>query len=162
MIGPSIWYQICNCNHHNCEEILNFEFSKMSSYSWICPNALVSNRSITAFCWIDYTRPWSRYWTLVQIFCLESIDERVQGLYRSFVSDLDYIIWKSLSLLFNFFTQFIPDFNSYFCLIFITWLELSTLWVLCWTTSADLEGYHVVGKKIIEKKKWFESNKSDL
>ena len=42
---------------------------------------MVSNRSITAFCWIDYTRPWSRYWILVQIFCLESIDIKVQGLY---------------------------------------------------------------------------------
>ena len=28
---------ICNCNHHNFEEILNFQFSKMSSYTWICP-----------------------------------------------------------------------------------------------------------------------------
>ena len=36
MIDPLIWYQICNCNHHNFEEILNFQFSKMSSYSWIC------------------------------------------------------------------------------------------------------------------------------
>ena len=25
MIGPLIWYQICNCNHHNYEEILNFQ-----------------------------------------------------------------------------------------------------------------------------------------
>ena len=24
-------------NRHNFEEILNFQFSKMSSYSWICP-----------------------------------------------------------------------------------------------------------------------------
>ena len=37
MIGPLIWYQICNCNHHTLEEILNFHFSVMSSYSWICP-----------------------------------------------------------------------------------------------------------------------------
>ena len=28
MIGPSIWYQICNCNHHNFEEILDFNFRK--------------------------------------------------------------------------------------------------------------------------------------
>ena len=28
MIGPLIWYQICNCNHHNFEEILNFQFLK--------------------------------------------------------------------------------------------------------------------------------------
>ena len=40
MIGPLIWYQICNCNHHNFEEILNFQFSKMSAYSWICPGEL--------------------------------------------------------------------------------------------------------------------------
>ena len=40
MIGPLIWYQICNFNHHNFEEILNFQFSKMSSYSWICPLAM--------------------------------------------------------------------------------------------------------------------------
>ena len=37
MLGPLIWYQICNCNHHNFEEIFNFQFSKMSTYSWICP-----------------------------------------------------------------------------------------------------------------------------
>ena len=28
MIGPFIWYQICNCDHHNFDEILNFQFSK--------------------------------------------------------------------------------------------------------------------------------------
>ena len=54
----------------------------------VCPqcvhsvtDVLVSNRLITAFGWIDYTLPWLRYWTLVQIFCLESIDENVQDLY---------------------------------------------------------------------------------
>ena len=40
MIGPLIWYQICNCNHYNFEEILNCQFSKMSLYSWICPYSL--------------------------------------------------------------------------------------------------------------------------
>ena len=40
MISPLVWYQICNCNHHKFEEILNFQFSEMSTYSWICPEAL--------------------------------------------------------------------------------------------------------------------------
>ena len=57
------------------------DYNLSSQFVHSIPNGLVSNRSITAFCWIDYTRPWSRYWTPVQIFCLESIDEKVQGLY---------------------------------------------------------------------------------
>ena len=32
MIGSLIWYQMCNCNLHNFEEIFNLQFSKMS---WI-------------------------------------------------------------------------------------------------------------------------------
>ena len=52
------------------------------SLSLIITNSLSSNGSMTVFCWIDFTRPWLRYWTLVQIFCLESIDEIVQGLFR--------------------------------------------------------------------------------
>ena len=33
MIGPLFWYQIWNCNNF---DILNFQLSEMSSYSWIC------------------------------------------------------------------------------------------------------------------------------
>ena len=51
------------------------------SLSFIFTNALVSKGLITTFCWIDFTRPWLRYWTLVQIFCFKSIDENMQGLY---------------------------------------------------------------------------------
>ena len=64
--------------HHHQEVWLQPSITVVHSTT----NALVSNWSITAFCWIDYRRPWSRYWTLVQIFCLESIDEKVQGLYN--------------------------------------------------------------------------------
>ena len=37
MIDPLIWDHICNFNHHAFEEILNFQFPKTSSYSWVCP-----------------------------------------------------------------------------------------------------------------------------
>ena len=57
------------------------DYNRSSQIVHSVTSALVSNRLITAFCWIDYTQPWLRYWTLVQIFCLESIDENVQGLY---------------------------------------------------------------------------------
>ena len=72
--------------------ITTYHHSLSTLYS--ITNALVSNRSITAFCWIDYTRPWSQYWTLVQIFCLESIDEKVQGLYSNYFSS-----WRITSYL---------------------------------------------------------------
>ena len=31
-------------NHHNFEEILNFQFSKMSPYSSICPNSFLPTK----------------------------------------------------------------------------------------------------------------------
>ena len=66
---PSNWYQICNCNHCNFEEILNFQFSKMSSYSWICPEPFgLDTKSWTPFLSLSENLPQDNHRPYILLF----------------------------------------------------------------------------------------------
>ena len=112
MIGPLIWYQICNCNHHNIEEILNFQFSTMSSYSWICPLPLFNSMQVDQ-CWriCKASDNMTRICHTVGLFHVFSVSNVYYNL-LTLISLNMKVSWKGLELAFIKSTQILMHFTN--------------------------------------------------